>query len=69
MQKIHGKGVFVLRKKKNIEFRLGGIVSFREENERLNRNIVTKVVEMQKLSADKAVAKLLNVKRKKQRLI
>ena len=63
VQKIHGKGVFVLRKK-NIEFRLGGIVSFREENERLNRNIVTKVVEMQKLSADKAVAKLLNVKRK-----
>ena len=63
VQKIHGKGVFVLRKK-NIEFRLGGIVSFREENERLNRNIVTKVVEMQRLSADKAVAKLLNVKRK-----
>jgi GntR family trehalose operon transcriptional repressor len=63
VQKIHGKGVFVLRKK-NIEFRLGGIVSFREENERLNRNIVTKVVEMQRLFADKAVAKLLNVKRK-----
>ncbi|WP_342044740.1 trehalose operon repressor [Bacillus sp. OTU530] len=63
VQKIHGKGVFVLRKK-NIEFRLGGIVSFREENERLNRHIVTKVVEMQRLSADKAVAKLLNVKRK-----
>lgn len=63
VQKIHGKGVFVLRKK-NIEFRLGGIVSFKEEYERLNRDIVTKVVEMQKLSADKAVAKLLNVKRK-----
>lgn len=63
VQKIHGKGVFVLRKK-NIEFRLGGIVSFREEYERLNRDIVTKVVGMQKLSADKAVAKLLNVKRK-----
>lgn len=63
VQKIHGKGVFVLRKK-NIEFRLGGIVSFKEEYERINRDIVTKVVEMRKLSADKAVAKLLNVKRK-----
>lgn len=63
VQKIHGKGVFVLRKK-NIEFRLGGIVSFKEEYERLNRDIVTKVVEMQKLSADKDIAKLLNVKRK-----
>jgi GntR family trehalose operon transcriptional repressor len=60
VQKIHGKGVFVLRKK-NIEFRLGGIVSFKEEYERLNRQIITTVVEMEQVSADKELAKLLNV--------
>ena len=41
VQKIHGKGVFVL-KRKNIEFNFGGIVSFQEENERLGRDCITK---------------------------
>jgi len=63
VQKNHGKGVFVLRKK-NIEFRFGGIVSFQEENIRLNRKFQTNVVEMDTLTADKDVAKLLSVKTK-----
>ncbi len=63
VQKIHGKGVFVLRKK-NIEFRFGGIVSFAEENKRLNRKFQTKAVEMDTLTADKEVAKLLSIKTK-----
>lgn len=63
VQKIHGKGVFVLRKK-NIEFRFGGIVSFAEENQRLNRKFQTRVVEMKTIAADKNIAKLLSVKPK-----
>ncbi|MGG5795336.1 trehalose operon repressor [Bacillus nitratireducens] len=63
VQKIHGKGVFVL-KRKNIEFNFGGIVSFQEENERLGRHCITEVVEMEKVKATKEVAKLLNVKEK-----
>ncbi|WP_442603205.1 trehalose operon repressor [Paenibacillus sp. KN14-4R] len=63
VQKIHGKGVFVLRKK-NIEFRFGGIVSFAEENIRLNRKFQTRVVEMDDFPADKELAKLLSVKAK-----
>ncbi|WP_152395553.1 trehalose operon repressor [Paenibacillus guangzhouensis] len=63
VQKIHGKGVFVLRKK-NIEFRFGGIVSFQEENTRLNRKFQTNVVEMDTFAADKDAAKLLSVKTK-----
>lgn len=62
VQKIHGKGVFVLRK--NIEFQLGGIVSFSEEYKRLNRNIMTKVVEMKQISANRTLANLLHVKTK-----
>jgi GntR family trehalose operon transcriptional repressor len=61
VRKMHGKGMFVLRKK-NIEFRLGGIVSFSEENARLNRKFKTKVVEMKEVSANREIAKLLNVK-------
>lgn len=60
VQKIHGKGVFVLGKK-TIEFRLGGIVSFQEENRRLNREFTTHVIEMNNISADRSIAKLLNV--------
>ncbi|MFD0769959.1 trehalose operon repressor [Bacillus sp. CGMCC 1.60114] len=63
VQKIHGKGVFVL-KRKNIEFSFGGIISFQEENERLGRFCVTTVVEMERLRAAKEVAKLLNIKDK-----
>ncbi|MEY8350384.1 trehalose operon repressor [Bacillus cereus] len=63
VQKIHGKGVFVL-KRKNIEFNFGGIVSFQEENERLGRHCITNVVEMKEIEATKDIAKLLNVKAK-----
>lgn len=63
VQKMHGKGVFVLRKK-NIEFRLGGIVSFSEENERLNREFKTNVVEIKEVTANHELAKVLNVKTK-----
>ncbi|MCR8644669.1 trehalose operon repressor [Paenibacillus sp. N1-5-1-14] len=63
VQKIHGKGVFVLRKK-NIEFRFGGIVSFAEENLRLNRKFQTRVVELAHFPADKDIAKLLSIKAK-----
>ncbi|MGG2016715.1 trehalose operon repressor [Bacillus sp. S10(2024)] len=63
VQKIHGKGVFVL-KRKNIEFSFGGIISFQEENERLGRFCITTVVEMEQLQASKEVAKLLNTKAK-----
>ncbi|MDC2866943.1 trehalose operon repressor [Bacillus sp. BP-3] len=63
VQKIHGKGVFVL-KRKNIEFSFGGIISFQEENERLGRFCITTVVEMEQLRASKEVAKLLNTKAK-----
>ncbi|OPA76143.1 trehalose operon repressor [Paenibacillus selenitireducens] len=65
VQKIHGKGVFVLRKK-NIEFRFGGIVSFAEENKRLNRKFQTRVVEMHTLPSGKEMAKLLSIKPKTQ---
>lgn len=63
VQKIHGKGVFVL-KRKNIEFNFGGIVSFQEENERLGRQCITSVVEIEQFLVPKEIAKLLNVKTK-----
>ncbi|MFC7441682.1 trehalose operon repressor [Laceyella putida] len=61
VQKIHGKGMFVLRKK-NIEFHLGGIVSFKEVYEGLNGDIVTTVVEMKQVAARRPLTKLLNIK-------
>lgn len=64
VQKIHGKGVFVLQQKNSIEFRFGEIVSFKEEHERLNRKISTKVVEMKSISATDQLARLLNVEPK-----
>ncbi|WP_047248676.1 trehalose operon repressor [Chromobacterium subtsugae] len=45
VQKIHGKGVFVL-KPGNIEFQLSGIVSFQEMNERMGRQVASAVVEL-----------------------
>ncbi|WP_047243462.1 trehalose operon repressor [Chromobacterium subtsugae] len=45
VQKIHGKGVFVL-KPGNIEFQLSGIVSFQEMNERMGRQVASTVVEL-----------------------
>ncbi len=67
VQKIHGKGVFVL-KRKNIEFNFGGIVSFQEENERLGRHCITEVVEMDKEKATKRNCEIIKCKKKKQRL-
>lgn len=60
VQKMHGKGVFVLRPP-HIEFRASGIVSFREVYERLGRPVSTRVAEMTVVSADATVAKLLDV--------
>jgi GntR family trehalose operon transcriptional repressor len=63
VQKIHGKGVFVL-KPGNIEFQLSGIVSFKESYERLGRAVTTQIADLQSISADKALAKLLQVAEK-----
>jgi GntR family transcriptional regulator, trehalose operon transcriptional repressor len=60
VQKMHGKGVFVLRPA-HIEFRVSGIVSFKEVNERLGRPVSTRVVEITELHADATVATLLDV--------
>lgn len=59
VQKMHGKGVFVLRPE-HIEFRAGGIVSFREASERLGLPVHTHVVEMATFPADAATAALLD---------
>lgn len=61
VQKIHGKGMFVLRKK-NIELHFGGIVSLKEVNERLNGNLVTTVVEMKQVAARRPLTQWLDVK-------
>lgn len=45
VRKMHGKGVFVLRPA-HIEFRAGGIVSFREASQRLGLPVRTHVVEI-----------------------
>lgn len=63
IQKIHGKGAFVIHKK-NIELSFGGIVSFKEANERFKRGYTTSVKEIHKLRADRDTAKLLGVKAK-----
>ncbi|MDK8181917.1 trehalose operon repressor [Paenibacillus sp. UMB4589-SE434] len=63
VQKIHGKGVYVTRKK-NIELSFGGIVSFKEANERLKRGFTTHVKEILHLKADRETAKRLGVKSK-----
>jgi GntR family transcriptional regulator, trehalose operon transcriptional repressor len=63
VQKIHGKGVFVL-KPGNIEFQLSGIVSFKESYERLGRAVTTQIADFQLISADKSQAKLLQVPEK-----
>ncbi|MCD0494145.1 trehalose operon repressor [Chromobacterium violaceum] len=55
VQKIHGKGMFVL-KPGNIEFQLSGIVSFQEMNERMGRKVVSRVAELTQLPADAALA-------------
>lgn len=60
VQKMHGKGVFVLRPK-HIEFRASGIVSFKEVYERLGRPVRTAVVELTMVPADSAIASLLEV--------
>ncbi|OBU88153.1 trehalose operon repressor [Chromobacterium subtsugae] len=54
VQKIHGKGVFVL-KPGNIEFQLSGIVSFQEMNERMGRKVVSRVAELARAPADAAL--------------
>ncbi|TDR80627.1 trehalose operon repressor [Paludibacterium purpuratum] len=63
VQKIHGKGVFVLRPG-NIEFQLNGIVSFEEANQRLGRVVVSRVVEMETIPATPELARLLDVREK-----
>jgi GntR family transcriptional regulator, trehalose operon transcriptional repressor len=60
VQKMHGKGVFVLRPE-HIEFRANAIVSFREVYERLGRPVRTTVVELATLAADAVTAPLLGV--------
>jgi len=59
VRKMHGKGVFVLHPA-HIEFRAGGIVSFREASERLGLPVHTRVVEMSTFPADAASAALLD---------
>lgn len=60
VQKMHGKGVFVLRPP-HIEFRASGIVSFKEVYERLGRPVSTHVVELRALHADATISQLLDV--------
>ena len=62
VQKIHGKGVFVL-KPGNIEFQLSGIVSFQEMNERMGRQVVSTVVQLETIAADAGLAGLLQVEK------
>ena len=63
VQKIHGKGVFVLRPG-SIEFQLNGIVSFQEANQRLGRKVLSRVAEMETVPADAHLARLLAVREK-----
>lgn len=63
VQKIHGKGVFVLRSG-NIEFQLSGIVSFKEAHQHLGRRVSSRVAEMETVPADAQLAKLLDVREK-----
>ncbi|WP_028536627.1 trehalose operon repressor [Paludibacterium yongneupense] len=60
VQKIQGKGMFVLSPD-NIEFNLGGIVSFQEVNLKLGRTVQTEVAEFLPLDADPRLAALLQV--------
>lgn len=60
VQKIHGKGVFVL-KPSHIEYQLSGIVSFKEAHQHLGRRVVTRVVETSTVAADARLARLLSV--------
>ncbi|OHX13320.1 trehalose operon repressor [Chromobacterium sphagni] len=60
VQKIHGKGVFVL-KPGNIEFQLSGIVSFQEMNERMGRKVESQVVELAEVAADAALSKAMRL--------
>ncbi|WP_199155549.1 trehalose operon repressor [Chromobacterium sp. ASV23] len=55
VQKIHGKGMFVL-KPGNIEFHLSGIVSFQEMNERMGRQVASRVAELARAPVDAALA-------------
>ncbi|UTH74596.1 trehalose operon repressor [Chromobacterium sp. IIBBL 290-4] len=55
VQKIHGKGMFVL-KPGNIEFHLSGIVSFQEMNERMGRQVVSRVAELANAPVDAPLA-------------
>ena len=63
VQKIHGKGVFVLRSG-NIEFQLSGIVSFKEAHQHLGRRVSSRVAEMETVPADAQLARLLDVREK-----
>jgi GntR family trehalose operon transcriptional repressor len=60
VQKIQGKGMFVLSPD-NIEFNLGGIVSFQEVNQMLGRTVQTTVAEFTALRADARLAALLQI--------
>lgn len=60
VQKIHGKGVYVL-KPGNIEFQLSGIVSFQEMNDRMGRQVVSQVAALEQVQADAALARQMGV--------
>lgn len=60
VQKIHGKGVYVL-KPGNIEFQLSGIVSFQEMNDRMGRQVVSQVAALEAVLADAALARQMGV--------
>lgn len=60
VQKIHGKGIFVLRKK-NIELHFSGIVSLKEVNEQLHSKLITNVVEMKKVTASHSLMQKFEV--------
>ncbi|WP_293766262.1 trehalose operon repressor [uncultured Aquitalea sp.] len=60
VQKIHGKGVFVLRPG-NIEFQLNGIVSFQEMNERMGRKVLSRVASFRTVPASAALARQMQV--------
>lgn len=60
VQKIHGKGIFALRKK-NIELHFSGIVSLKEVNEQLHSKLITRVVEMRKIPVTDALKKWFEV--------
>ena len=60
VQKIHGKGVFVL-KPGNIEFQLSGIVSFQEMNERMGRQVASAVVELASAQVNSVLHKTMRL--------